>query len=245
MTLGSHQKTIGASQQHVTPRAILDSLGEFDLDPCAADPRPWDCARVNYTKADNGLVLPWFGRIWLNPPFDRRVVGAFIARMAAHGRGVALLHARTDTAWFQPIWDAATALRFLRGRVVFRKEDGSPQTTGSGRVANSGAPVVLIAFGSVDADVLAFCGLDGAFVPLRIPRSLLVEAVAPSWREAVAEVLAKKRGPVSLAEIYCAFAGHPKTRRNKHWRAKLRQVLQGDGFVRVGRGVYAAERGTA
>lgn len=166
MTLGSHQRTIGKSQQHVTPRSILDCLGPFDTDPCASDPRPWDCARINYTKADDGLSRDWVGRVWLNPPFDRRVVGDFIGRMVAHGRGILLVHARTDTAWFQPIWDHATALLFLRGRVVFRKPDGTPQTTADGKVANSGAPVVLAAFGESDAGVLRSCGLRGHFVNL-------------------------------------------------------------------------------
>ncbi|GFO81784.1 MAG: N-6-adenine-methyltransferase [Methyloceanibacter sp.] len=166
MTLGSHQRTIGASQQHITPRAILDPLGPFDTDPCAASPRPWDCARVNYTEADDGLKKTWTGRVWMNPPFDRRIVGRFIERMAIHERGTLLVHARTETAWFQPIWARASALLFLRGRVTFRKTDGSLQTTTDGKVANSGAPVVLAAFGREDARVLKTCGLAGAFVPL-------------------------------------------------------------------------------
>ncbi len=31
MTLGSHQRTIGATQVHLTPRCIIDALGPFDL----------------------------------------------------------------------------------------------------------------------------------------------------------------------------------------------------------------------
>jgi hypothetical protein len=54
MTLGSHQRTIGKSQVRITPRAILDPLGEFDLDPAGNDPRPWDCAKVTYTERENG-----------------------------------------------------------------------------------------------------------------------------------------------------------------------------------------------
>lgn len=234
-----HKKTIGNTPVHLTPRSILEPLGEFDLDPCAADPRPWDCARVNFTEADSGLLLPWFGRVWLNPPFDRRVIGRFIGRMVDHGTGVSLTHASTDTAWFRLLWDHASAMLFLSGRVCFRRPDGSPQTTAQGREANSGAPVVLTAFGASDADVLAFCGLSGKFVPLQIPRSVLVEAVLPTWREAVVEFLASRRGPVALDEVYRAFAGHPKTRRNRHWQAKLRQVLQREG-VRVGSATYCA-----
>jgi hypothetical protein len=51
MTLDSHQRTIGATQMHLTPRSIIDALGPFDLDPCAANPRPWDCAAENITDA--------------------------------------------------------------------------------------------------------------------------------------------------------------------------------------------------
>lgn len=163
MTLGSHQKTVGASQVHITPRHILEPLGVFDLDPCAADPRPWDCARINLTTADDGLASAWPPgvRVWLNPPFDRRQVGRWLAKMAAHGRGIALLHARTETAWFQAAWQSASAILFLSQRIVFRKPDGSPQTTKAGLVANSGAPPVLIAWGGRDVEALSQSGLPG------------------------------------------------------------------------------------
>ena len=97
MTLGSHQTSIGKTQVHITPRWIIEVLGPFDLDPAAADPRPWDCAVVNYTERDDGLRQPWFGRAFLNPPFDRYVVPLWIRKLARHGCGTALLHARTET----------------------------------------------------------------------------------------------------------------------------------------------------
>jgi hypothetical protein len=232
MTLGSHQSTIGRSQTRITPRAILDSLGPFDLDPAGASPRPWDCATVTYTEADNGLGLPWFGRVWLNPPFDRRIVGSFVDRMCAHGRGITLLHVRTETSWFRPIWRHASALRFLAGRYIFHNPDGSlcaienPAAKHYGKPANSGAPLVLAAFGADDADVLCLCGLDGEFVPLRISRSVLVVALDATWRELVATWLRNQPGPVRVADLYAAFAQHRKTEHNRNWRAKLRQVLQ-------------------
>jgi len=72
-----HQTPIGKSQVHLTPRRILDPLGKFDLDPCGNDPRPWDTASVTYTEADDGLKLPWFDRVWLNPPFHRFQIAAW------------------------------------------------------------------------------------------------------------------------------------------------------------------------
>jgi DNA N-6-adenine-methyltransferase (Dam) len=114
MTLGSHQKKVGDSQTWITPRWILDAIGRFDLDPAGADPRPWDCATTTYTK--DGLSLPWYGRVFLNPPFNRYVVSEWICRLAAHGRGTALLHARVETEWFEPCWEHAAAVLFLRDR---------------------------------------------------------------------------------------------------------------------------------
>jgi hypothetical protein len=246
VTLGSHQTTIGKSQVAITPQWILDPLGAFDLDPAGNDPRPWDCAATTYTEADNGLVLPWFGRVWLNPPFDRRVVGAFIDRLARHGRGTALVHVRTETDWFGGIWRHASALLFLAGRVIFHAPDGdlirisNPGAKHFGKAANSGAPVVLAAFGTDDADVLALCGINGHFMPLRLPRSVVIAALEPTWREAVLAWLRRQRGPVAVADLYKAFAEHPKAKRNPSWQAKLRQTLQRGAGKSVGRDQWVA-----
>jgi hypothetical protein len=158
MTLGSHQQTVGRSQVHITPHWIIDRLGPFDLDPAAADPRPWDCALNNYTEFDDGLSRPWHGRIFLNPPFDRYAVGGWISRLAVHGRGIALLHARTEAAWFEPVWESASAVLFMADRIHFHRPDGSRQP------ANSGAPPVLVAFGEFDREHLRVCGIPGALV---------------------------------------------------------------------------------
>jgi DNA N-6-adenine-methyltransferase Dam len=158
MSLGSHQTSVGRSQTHITPRWIVDRLGPFDLDPCAADPRPWDCAKRNYTELDDGLSKPWAGRVWLNPPFLRYQVGAWIQRLAEHGHGTALLHARTETDWFEPCWQHASGILFLADRIHFHKPDGTEQP------ANSGAPAVLISFGAKDLVRLRESGISGFLV---------------------------------------------------------------------------------
>ena len=144
MTLGSHQTSVGKTQVHITPRWIIDRLGPFDLDPAAADPRPWNCAQRNFTECDDGLAREWNGRVWLNPPFDRYQVARWIQRLAEHGHGTALLHARTEADWFEPIWKSASGVLFMADRIHFHRPDGSRQP------ANSGAPPVLIAFGEED-----------------------------------------------------------------------------------------------
>ena len=153
MTLGSHQKTVGDSQNWITPRWIIDRLGPFDLDPAAASPRPWDCAARNFT--DRGLELSWTGRVWLNPPFDRYQVGKWIKRLADHGNGTALLHARTEAEWFEPVWKSAKAILFLADRLYFHHPDGRRAA------ANNGAPACLIAFDSYNAERLMGSKISG------------------------------------------------------------------------------------
>jgi DNA N-6-adenine-methyltransferase Dam len=126
MTLGSHQQSLGKSQNHISPKWLIDAITEngakpFDLDPCAADPRPWDCALINWTT--HGLERNWFGSVYLNPPFNRYEVGNWIRRLAQHGNGITLLHARCEAEWFEPIWQHAACILFLADRIHFHKPD--------------------------------------------------------------------------------------------------------------------------
>jgi hypothetical protein len=143
MTLGSHQTTIGKTQTWITPKFILDDLGPFDLDPASSWVRPWDCAKTNWCggTTGDGLELEWFGQVWLNPPFHRYEVSRWIGRLAAHGKGIALVHARTEAKWFEPIWQHASMIGFLKDRLYFHYPDGRRAE------ANSGAPAVIAAFG--------------------------------------------------------------------------------------------------
>jgi len=162
VTLGSHQQTIGKSQNHITPLWMINALGgaqSFDLDPAGADPRPWDCAKVTWVI--DGLIRAWFGFVWLNPPFDVREVGEWIAKLAAHGNGIALLHARTEAGWFEPIWEKASGILFLADRIFFHRPDGIRHPH------NSGAPAILVAFGAEALDRLQHCGIAGTLVPHR------------------------------------------------------------------------------
>lgn len=162
--MGSHQSPRMESDVWLTPPEILAALGEFDLDPAACqEPRPWPTAAAHYTVHENGLRKPWYGRVWLNPPYGGpTVVGPWMRRMADHGRGTALIFARTETAlFFETVWRRATALMFLEGRLFFHRPDGVRAGN------NSGAPSVLIAYGDEDAKLLQQCGLKGQFVDLR------------------------------------------------------------------------------
>jgi len=157
--IGGHTKAFrGTSDDWITPKAIVDALGPFDLDPCACTPQPWPCATRSYTIHDNGLIQPWFGRVWLNPPYGPRAA-PFLEKMVEHGNGIALMFARTETAMFHKhVWPFADGLLFLEGRLHFCHPDGRRAK------GNSGGPSVLIAFGHRNVQALMCPELDGAFV---------------------------------------------------------------------------------
>lgn len=162
MAMGAHQSARMLSDTWLTPPGILDALGPFDLDPCAApDPRPWPTAAKHISRPDDGLIADWGdARVWLNPPYSREVV-QWLRRMAIHGNGTALIFARTETSWFaETIWRAATGVMFLHGRIHFHRVDGERAAD------NAGAPSCLVAYGSYDAKRLAGSGLAGTYVEL-------------------------------------------------------------------------------
>lgn len=162
-SMGSHESHNAGTHTWLTPPEILSALGPFDLDPCACPlPRPWTTAETMWTREDGPLRREWFGRVWLNPPFGPKpAITAFMRRMAEHGHGTALLFARTETElFFETVWNRAAALLFLKGRPCFHHQDGRRAA------ANSGAPVVLIAYGDTDADALRNSALTGRYVPL-------------------------------------------------------------------------------
>ena len=160
--IGSHQSAAMKNDEWLTPPGILRALGPFDLDPCSPVVRPWDTAAVHYTITDDELSKPWFGRVWLNPPYGNET-GKWLSRLADHRNGIALIFARTETAmFFENVWGKASALLFIKGRLYFHYVDGRMAN------ANSGAPSVLIAYGDECADFLKNCEIEGAFIDFRV-----------------------------------------------------------------------------
>jgi hypothetical protein len=145
----------------LTPPHILEALGPFDLDPCAApEPRPWPTAARMIELPEDGLAAAWSGRVWLNPPYGLEAA-QWLSKLAAHGNGIALVFARTESEmFFRQVWERATAILFLRGRLTFRlPDDVDPRK-------NSGAPSCLVAYGHNNYEALKTSKLDGRLAPL-------------------------------------------------------------------------------
>jgi len=145
----------GDSNDWITPKWIIDAFdslapkGErfFDLDPCASLTQPWPTAARMFTERDNGLMQPWEGRVYCNPPYGPHT-GVWCEKLAKHGNGIALIFARVETRlWHDFIFPLAAAVLFPAGRMLIARPDG---TVGK---ATSGAPSAIIAYGSQ-------CGFD-------------------------------------------------------------------------------------
>jgi hypothetical protein len=123
-----------ATPEWYTPSHVIDRVialfGEIDLDPCsnakgAAANVP---AGAHWTAEDNGIAQPWHGNVYMNPPYGDEI-SVWVARMVnAYEDGeidgaIALLPARTDTAWFQPLLDYPIC--FVRGRLKFSGAENS------------------------------------------------------------------------------------------------------------------------
>jgi len=141
----------------LTPRYILDPLGHFDLDPCAAP--GWPTADTHYILPTDGLRQPWEGRVWLNPPYGAET-WRWLAMLADHGSGTALIFARTDVAGFvRTVWERAHSVLFIHGRIRFNLASGKES-------ANSGgAPSCLVSYSPLDTDYLAASGLGTLVYP--------------------------------------------------------------------------------
>lgn len=161
----------GQTNIWLTPKWLTDALGAFDLDPCAApEPRPWDIASTHYdiTRGQDGLLLPWNGRVFCNPPYGPHT-GTWMRRCAAHakngGSSIGLIFARTETEdWQDVVIPQSSGILFLRGRVRFCDRNGNEPRNAKGQKNSPGAPSALVAFGDAEAELLKQCSLRGQFM---------------------------------------------------------------------------------
>lgn len=106
-------------------------LGSIDVDPASNDyAQATVQAGTFYTAETNGLDKEWRGKVWMNPPYSRKLIGCFIDKLVdEHNSGrcteaIVLTHNSTDTKWATTLFENASALCFTRGRVKFVSPKG-------------------------------------------------------------------------------------------------------------------------
>lgn len=95
-------------------------MGGIDLDPAScSDANEIVKATYFYDKEENGLLQPWYGRVWLNPPYGRSArmqgthkstIGLFIEKLLREyeqgniTQAIALVTTEVNAKWFYPLW---------------------------------------------------------------------------------------------------------------------------------------------
>jgi ParB family chromosome partitioning protein len=113
-------------------------MGGIDLDPfsCSAAQKRI-AARIHYTKAQNGLLKPWKGRCWFQPPYTLEIIEQAAEKLLMSLAGVDAAHDVTDCVgltnqseahWWHALARKATAICQTEGRINFDQPDGKGGT---------------------------------------------------------------------------------------------------------------------
>jgi hypothetical protein len=109
-------------------------LGEIDLDPASnAVAQKWIKAGKHFTIDDNGLIQPWFGRVWCNPPYGRQVNRWLEKALASYESGevdaAILLLNRTGAFWYKQLKKKVTAICEVDTRIAFLDANENKQSS--------------------------------------------------------------------------------------------------------------------
>jgi hypothetical protein len=151
------------SEEWYTPPQIIQRvkkvLGGIDIDPCScAAANEIVGARCFYGKTDDGLSKPWYTNqagslVYMNPPYGS-TIGKWVNKLALEFstghvfEAIALLPARTDTAWMKVL--APHPRCFVHGRLRF-----------SGSANSATFPSVVVYLTRMPEDIADFVGTFG------------------------------------------------------------------------------------
>lgn len=134
LDIGTDPRSLDAGDESdgwYTPSHILDRarrvMGGIDCDPATCEAAQAVVgAALWYTSVENGLMQPWRGRVWLNPPYsaptkwiDRAL---HFYRLGDVSHALILTNAYTETGWWQRLARDGCML-FFAGRLEFWHPD--------------------------------------------------------------------------------------------------------------------------
>ncbi len=152
------------NDQLQTPPHIYKVLGHIDLDPCAAQNTSIGAANYVLEHGQDGLLLPWHGFVYCNPPFSQKHKWA--NRFVQHGNGILILPERGSAPWFAPLAAAAKHYWVMGQKINFL---GGPSSNNLGSV--------LFLFGDEAIRRVLSSGLPGHLVRVEhvVPRNPTIQ----------------------------------------------------------------------
>lgn len=137
-----------------TPALYLDTVRDFfggtiPLDAASND-KAQDTVRADryFSLENDALTQPWWGNVWLNPPYAQPAISHFVSKLVAEvscgnvAEAVLLTHNYTDTGWFHEAISAASAICFTRGRIRFYDSAGKEAAPTQGQAFHYFGPRV-------------------------------------------------------------------------------------------------------
>ncbi len=118
-----------------TPKKYIESarkvLGEIDIDPASTSQANETVkAKKFYSIETDGLKHSWHGKVWLNPPYEVKLVDKFCQKLRSEwnqenlSEAIVLVNNATETKWFNTLIDCASAVVFPITRIRFITSDG-------------------------------------------------------------------------------------------------------------------------
>jgi len=126
------------AEDWATPRSLMlwisNNLGWNPTLDAAASVRNTKAAHF-YSKNDDGLTKPWYGNVWVNPPYGKAIpswvekAGKEITRKECKSI-MMLLPARVDTKWFHElVVPHAWMVYFIKGRLNHQHKNQAKSST--------------------------------------------------------------------------------------------------------------------
>jgi len=130
-----NHRTLGTGENEwYTPSEYIEMarlvMNGIDLDPASSEAAnaTVKASRI-FTAEDDGLTKDWSGKVWMNPPYSRDLMPAFVEKLSQSfidgqiESAVMLSHNNTDTRWFHRISEVASAICFPKTRIRFYRGD--------------------------------------------------------------------------------------------------------------------------
>lgn len=126
------QITESGNNEWYTPMEYVDSarivMGAIDLDPASNDFAQANIkAKTYYTASNCGLSKDWEGRVWLNPPYSRKLLNKFVDKLINEegvSEYICLVNSSTDTKWCHSLMNNAELMCLTKGRISFLNQQG-------------------------------------------------------------------------------------------------------------------------
>ena len=128
---GAHVSNNSGENEWYTPPQYIESarkvMGRIDLDPSSTKAANQIIkAKRFYDVEMDGLVQPWKGCIWMNPPYSQPEIWKFIDKLETeqYEQAIILVNNATETKWGQKLLSLSAAVCFHTGRIRFVSPDG-------------------------------------------------------------------------------------------------------------------------